>query len=128
MSANEAGALHAPGYGSVATVPAWLRPPDDVNVLLPEVWAETVRRNPAGALEVGGVDVRDLAAQYGTPVYVLDEADFRARAAAPTSTTRARRSCAPRWPAGWRTTGYGWMPAPAASWPCCSGPACPAGT
>ena len=82
MSAHEAGALHAPGYGSVATVPAWLRPPDDVNVLLPEVWAGTVRRNPAGALEVGGVDVRDLAAQYGTPVYVLDEADFRARAAA----------------------------------------------
>ena len=82
MSAHEAGALHAPGYGSVATVPAWLRPPDDVNVLLPEVWAETVRRNPAGALEVGGVDVRDLAGQYGTPVYVLDEADFRARAVA----------------------------------------------
>ena len=82
MSAHEAGALHAPGYGSVATVPAWLRPPDDVNVLLPEVWAETVRRNPAGALEVGRVDVRDLAAQYGTPVYVLDEVDFRARAVA----------------------------------------------
>jgi len=82
MSAHEAGALHAPGYGSVATVPAWLRPPDDVNVLLPEIWPETVRRNPAGALEVGGVDVRDLARQYGTPVYVLDEADFRARAVA----------------------------------------------
>jgi diaminopimelate decarboxylase len=31
---------------------------------------------------VGGVDVRDLARQYGTPVYVLDEADFRARAVA----------------------------------------------
>jgi diaminopimelate decarboxylase len=82
MSAHEAGALHAPGYGTVATVPGWLRPPDDVNVLLPEVWADTVRRNPAGALEVGGLDVRDLAAQYGTPVYVLDEADFRARAVA----------------------------------------------
>jgi diaminopimelate decarboxylase len=82
MSAHEAGALHAPGYGSIATVPAWLRPPADVNVLLPEVWADTVRRNPAGALEAGGIDVRDLAAQYGTPVYVLDEADFRARAVA----------------------------------------------
>ena len=82
MSAHEAGALHAPGYGSVATVTGWLRPPADVNVLLPEVWADTVRRNPAGALEVGGIDVRDLAAQYGTPVYVLDEADFRARAMA----------------------------------------------
>ena len=82
MGAHEAGALHAPGYGSVATVPAWLRPPADVNELLPQLWAGTVRRNEAGALEVGGVDVRDLAAQHGTPAYVLDESDFRARASA----------------------------------------------
>jgi diaminopimelate decarboxylase len=82
MSAHEAGALHAPGYGSVATVPAWLRPPADVNELLPEIWADSVRRAGGGALEVGGVDVRDLAAEYGTPAYVLDEADFRARAVA----------------------------------------------
>ena len=39
MSAHEAGALHAPGYGSIATVPAWLRPPADVNELLPQLWA-----------------------------------------------------------------------------------------
>ena len=82
MSAHEAGALHAPGYGSVATVPAWLRPPADVNELIPQLWAGTVRRKESGALEVGGVDVRDLAAQHGTPAYVLDEADFRARAVA----------------------------------------------
>src|SRR5579859_906842 len=82
MSIHEAGALHAPGYGNIATVPAWLRPPDDVNELLPQLWASTVRRNDAGALEVGGVDVRELAARYGTPAYVLDEADFRARAVA----------------------------------------------
>src|SRR5690348_1299487 len=82
MTAHEAGALHAPGYGSVATVPAWLRPPPDVNELLPQLWAGTVRRNGAGALEVGGVDVRDLAAEHGTPAYVLDEADFRSRAVA----------------------------------------------
>jgi diaminopimelate decarboxylase len=82
MSVHEAGALHAPGYGSVSTVPAWLRPPADVNELLPQVWADTVRRNHTGALEVGGVDVRDLAAEYGTPAYVLDEADFRSRAVA----------------------------------------------
>src|SRR5215467_11141845 len=82
MTAHEAGALHAPGYGSVATVPAWLRPPPDVNELLPQLWAGTVRRNDAGALEGGGVDVRELAAEHGTPAYVLDEADFRARAVA----------------------------------------------
>jgi diaminopimelate decarboxylase len=82
MSAHEAGALHAPGYGSIATVPAWLRPPEDVNELLPEVWPGSARRSAGGALEVGRVDVRDLAAEYGTPAYVLDEADFRTRAVA----------------------------------------------
>jgi diaminopimelate decarboxylase len=82
MGVHEAGALHAPGYGGVATVPAWLRPPDDVNELLPQLWAGSVRRTASGALEVGGVDVCDLAAQFGTPAYVLDEADFRGRATA----------------------------------------------
>ncbi|MGH3396835.1 MAG: diaminopimelate decarboxylase [Streptosporangiaceae bacterium] len=82
MPAHEAGALHSPGYGGVATVPAWLRPPADVNELLPQLWASTVVRNPAGALEVGGVDVRELAERFGTPAFVLDEADFRGRAVA----------------------------------------------
>jgi diaminopimelate decarboxylase len=31
-------------------------------------------------LEIGGVDCRDLVAQYQSPVYVLDEADARSRA------------------------------------------------
>ncbi|MFC8799900.1 diaminopimelate decarboxylase [Promicromonospora sp. NPDC057138] len=31
-------------------------------------------------MAVGGVDIRGLAAQHGTPAYVLDEADFRMRA------------------------------------------------
>jgi diaminopimelate decarboxylase len=82
MSAHEAGALHAPGYGGVAVVPSWLRPPSNAYELLPQLWASTVQRNRDGALEVGGVDVRDLAREYGTPAYILDEADFRARAAA----------------------------------------------
>ena len=82
MGAHEAGALHAPGYGGVATVPAWLRPPSDVNELLPQLWATSVRRGGDGVLQVGGVDVTDLAQRFGTPAYVLDEADFRARAVA----------------------------------------------
>jgi diaminopimelate decarboxylase len=45
-------------------------------------WSSGVRRRDDGALEVAGVDVRDLGAQHGTPAYVLDEADFRARARA----------------------------------------------
>jgi diaminopimelate decarboxylase len=82
MAAHEAGELHSPGYGGVATVPTWLRAPDDLNALMPELWATTVRRPGTGVLEVGGVDVREIAEQFGTPAYVLDEADFRARATA----------------------------------------------
>jgi diaminopimelate decarboxylase len=82
VAAHEAGALHSPGYGGVAVVPGWLRPPDDVNALLPALWSQTVRRGAAGALEVGGVEVREIAERHGTPAYVLDERDFRARATA----------------------------------------------
>ena len=80
MSAHEAGVLHAPGYGGVAVVPSWLRPPSNAYELLSQLWAASVHRNEDGALEVGGVDVQDLAREYGTPAYILDEADFRARA------------------------------------------------
>ncbi len=76
MRAHEAGALH----GEVGhRGPGWLRTPEDVNALLPQLWPQTVTRGPAGALTIGGRDVRDLAAEFGTPVYLLDEADFRAR-------------------------------------------------
>lgn len=46
----------------------------------PHVWPAGARRGSDGALSVAGVDLRDLAAEHGTPAYVLDEADFRARA------------------------------------------------
>src|SRR5689334_1203021 len=81
MSAYEGDGCHAPSGATAALIPAWLQPPPDVNELLPQLWAATVRRNEHGALEVGGVDVRELAAGYGTPIYVLDETDFRTRAA-----------------------------------------------
>ena len=32
-----------------------------------------------GELRIGGLGVRELAAEFGTPLYILDEADFRAR-------------------------------------------------
>jgi diaminopimelate decarboxylase len=50
--------------------------------LEPAVWPVTAERGPDGALRLGGVDVRDLAAAHGTPAYVLDEADFRGRCSA----------------------------------------------
>jgi diaminopimelate decarboxylase len=76
MRAHEAGALHA-DIGQQG--PGWLRTPQDVNALMPQLWPRTVRRTDAGALTVGGLDVRDIARDHGTPSYVLDEADFRAR-------------------------------------------------
>ena len=77
--AHEAGWAH--GEGS-SRGPAWLRAPQDVNALVPLLWSGTTRKNDDGALEVGGVDVRDLVAEHGSPAYVLDEADFRSRARA----------------------------------------------
>jgi diaminopimelate decarboxylase len=53
-------------------------PPPDVNALDPAIWPRTAHRAD-GALVLGGVDVRDLAAQHGTPVFACDEADFRSR-------------------------------------------------
>ena len=76
MRAHEAGALHAEGYGG----PSWLPLPADVNALLPDLWAGSVARDTSGVLTVGGVDVEALASRFGTPAYVVDEADFRSRA------------------------------------------------
>ncbi|MBW8483926.1 diaminopimelate decarboxylase [Actinomadura parmotrematis] len=54
-------------------------PAEDLNVLDELVWPRGARRDE-GAVVIGGVDVRDLAREYGTPLYVYDEADVRARA------------------------------------------------
>jgi diaminopimelate decarboxylase len=77
MRAHEAGALH----GEIGIRgPSWLRTPTDVNALMAPLWSSTVERLGDGALRVGGLDVRALAEEFGTPAYVLDEADLRARA------------------------------------------------
>ena len=76
MRAHEAGALHG-DLGNSG--PSWLRTPDDVNALVPELWPRTVTRAGDGALTMGGISVLDLAAEHGTPAYFLDEEDLRAR-------------------------------------------------
>jgi diaminopimelate decarboxylase len=53
-------------------------PPADLNLLDPAIWPRGATR-AGGALRLAGADVRDLAAEFGTPVFVLDEADFRSR-------------------------------------------------
>ena len=79
MRAHEAGALHAEGYGGP---PIYLPYPEDVNALLEPLWARSVERGADGVLQVAGVDVGSIAEEFGTPAYVMDEGDFRARARA----------------------------------------------
>ena len=80
VRAHEAGALHAEGSGgpslaapAPATSTRWCRP----------LWAATVERGADGALR-GGRRRRPRRSprEFGTPAYVVDEADFRARARA----------------------------------------------
>ncbi len=57
-------------------------PPGDLNALDPAVWPTNFVRSPDGPVTMAGLDVRDLAAEFGTPAFLLDEADFRDRARA----------------------------------------------
>ncbi len=54
-------------------------PSPELGVMGPP-WSSNVERLLDGSVAVAGVDVADLAARFGTPLYVLDEADLRARA------------------------------------------------
>jgi len=60
--------------------PSWLALPADANVLPVSVWSQNASRTPGGEISIAGVGVTALAAEFGTPVYVVDEADARARA------------------------------------------------
>ncbi|MGH8873255.1 MAG: diaminopimelate decarboxylase [Acidimicrobiia bacterium] len=40
---------------------------------------QTAAVSPSGALSIGGCDVSELAAEYGTPLFVYDEAHLRSR-------------------------------------------------
>lgn len=62
--------------------PAWLVEPTDANALAPTVWPASANRSDDGVLTIGGVSARELADRFGTPLYVVDEADVRTRAAA----------------------------------------------
>lgn len=60
--------------------PGWLVHPDDADALAPAVWPASAERGPDGVVRIGGAALPDLAAEFGTPLYVVDEDDVRARA------------------------------------------------
>ncbi|MEV6669955.1 diaminopimelate decarboxylase [Streptomyces sp. NPDC051162] len=74
-SAHPAG----PRYADVLPEGHYAAPPTDLNALDPRVWARTVTRDADGVATVGGIKVTELAEEFGTPAYFLDEDDFRAR-------------------------------------------------
>ncbi|NYE37709.1 diaminopimelate decarboxylase [Nocardioides cavernae] len=77
-TAHPSGWAHADG---ALRGPHWLREPADPNALVEHLWSSTTAKTD-GVLSVGGVPLPDLVAEHGSPAYVLDEADFRARARA----------------------------------------------
>jgi diaminopimelate decarboxylase len=67
-----------PRHGDVLPADHPPAAPADLNALYPGIWPRGARRS-GGVLTLGGVDVRDLAAEFGTPLYVCDEQDVRSR-------------------------------------------------
>jgi len=58
-----------------------LRPqsPAEVLMLAPNVWPRSTVRGDDGVVSIAGVPITEIAAEFGTPVFVIDEDDFRAR-------------------------------------------------
>jgi diaminopimelate decarboxylase len=67
-----------PRHGDVLPADHPPAPPADLNALHRDVWPRGARRS-GGVLTLGGVDVRELAEEFGTPLYVCDEQDVRSR-------------------------------------------------
>jgi diaminopimelate decarboxylase len=76
VRAHPAGPLH----GNLTPPVAAGAPPAELGVLDPHVWPRSAERVD-GELHLGGRAVTDLARAHGTPLFVLDESDFRGRAA-----------------------------------------------
>ncbi|HUO36514.1 MAG TPA: diaminopimelate decarboxylase, partial [Mycobacterium sp.] len=47
--------------------------------LAPNVWPRTTARGDDGVVSIGAVPLPTLAKEYGTPLFVIDEHDFRSR-------------------------------------------------
>jgi diaminopimelate decarboxylase len=81
VRAHPAGPRHADGQAPGSTAGPRPATADEQDALPSPVWPRGATRPADGALRLAGVDCRDLAAEYGTPLFVVDEADFRSRCA-----------------------------------------------
>ena len=80
MNVHPAGPRHAEEvhHGSAPPRP---QTPADMLALAPKVWPRNLIRGEDGVVRVSGVPVTALAGEFGTPLFVIDEADFRGRCA-----------------------------------------------
>ncbi|MGH3942531.1 MAG: diaminopimelate decarboxylase, partial [Pseudonocardiaceae bacterium] len=81
MNAHPAGPRHGDVHTQPSTAGALPTSPAELNALYPAVWPRGAARGDDGVVRLAGVDVGELAETYGTPLFVMDEADFRARCA-----------------------------------------------
>lgn len=73
-----------PRHADQLAAPHLAERPNDPAVLaaIPEnVWPRNAVRDDSGELRIAGLGVAELADTYGTPLFVIDEADFRSRCA-----------------------------------------------
>jgi diaminopimelate decarboxylase len=80
VNVHPAGPRHAEETRPAAGPP---RPqsPEELLLLASNVWPRNTARDDAGVASVAGVPVTQLAQEYGTPLFVIDEDDFRTRCA-----------------------------------------------
>ncbi|MGZ4541701.1 MAG: diaminopimelate decarboxylase [Mycobacteriaceae bacterium] len=84
MSAHPAGPRHGDAgnvsdHVSLGDLPERPREPEELAELSAAVWPKGAHRGEDGVVRLAGVDVRTLAEEYGTPLFVMDEDDFRSR-------------------------------------------------
>ena len=78
MNVHPAGPRHAEETRH-AESPLRPQSPEELLRLAPNVWPRNTTRDGTGAAVIAGVAVTQLAQEYGTPLFVIDEDDFRSR-------------------------------------------------
>ncbi|MBT2269108.1 diaminopimelate decarboxylase [Rhodococcus erythropolis] len=78
MNAHPAGPKHAEQLQAPG-LPDRPTSPEAFGELSPQVWPRNASRGDDGEVTLAGVKVGELAEKYGTPLFVIDEDDFRSR-------------------------------------------------
>jgi diaminopimelate decarboxylase len=78
VNAHPAGPRHAEEIHH-GGAPARPQSADEMMTLASNVWPRNTVRRDDGTVCIAGVPVSDLAQTYGTPLFVIDEDDFRSR-------------------------------------------------